>query len=176
MAVVTPKRSLAMRGMTLIEVLLATVIGAILLLGLNSVVKLGLDAQTEVRGSNEVAYQTRFALERMVDKARLATPKELTAPTAGTTGNWLLPSGCAGAACVMYCRNGSNQLIETVATDTACTGTTVIARNVSVFTAQVPAGMGAVDRAVAVFTLGLTDTAGNTSTMSASARIGGGVQ
>lgn len=162
--------------MTLIELVLATLAAAILLAGLNSVVKLGLDAQAAGRGSNELAYQGRFALERMVDKARTTAPKELSAPAANTTGDWFAPAGCVGAACLMYCRNASNQLIETTTADTSCTGSTVIASNVSAFSAQTPTGMGAVDRYIAVFNLTLADTANNSATLSISARLGGGTQ
>jgi prepilin-type N-terminal cleavage/methylation domain-containing protein len=168
------RKQLNQRGMTLIELVLALSISAIILGSLNGLVKLGLDAQTAGRGSNELAYQGRFALERMTDKARSLAPKVLTTPTANTTGDWFAPSGCAGAACVMYCRNASSQLIETVTTDTTCSGTTVIANNVSSFLASLPISMGAVDRASAVINLTLNDAANNTASFSASIRLGGG--
>ncbi len=164
------------RGVTLIELMLATLVGVILLAGLNSVVKLGLDAQTAGRNSNELAYQGRFALERMVDKARSLAPKILTTPTANTTGDWFAPSGCTGAACVMYCRNATNQLIETTTSDNACTGTTVIASNVSAFSAALPVSMGGVDRSIAVLSLTLNDSANNTITLSSNIRLGGGTK
>ena len=66
------------RGMTLIELMLSLAISAIILSSLNELVKLGLDAQIVGRGSNELAYQGRFALERMADKARSLAPKVLT--------------------------------------------------------------------------------------------------
>lgn len=164
------------RGMTLIELMLAVAISAIIMAALNGLVKLGLDAQAAGRGANELAYQGRFALERMVDKARSLAPKELIIPTANTTGNWFAPSGCIGAACVMYCRNASNQLIETTTTDTTCTGTTVVASNVSTFSATLPAGMGAIDRSIAVLSLTLSDANSNTINLSSSIRLGGGTQ
>lgn len=162
------------RGMTLIELMLSLAISAIILSSLNELVKLGLDAQIVGRGSNELAYQGRFALERMADKARSLAPKVLTTPIANTTGDWFAPSGCAGAACVMYCRNTSNQLIETVTTDTTCTGTTIIANNVSTLLPSLPASMGAVDRASAVISITLNDTENNTATFSSEIRLGGG--
>lgn len=161
------------RGVTLIELMLATLVGVILLAGLNSMVKLGLDAQTAGRNSNELAYQGRFALERMADKARATTPKVLTTPAADTTGDWFAPAGCTGAACVMVCRNAGNQLIETTTADTGCTGTTVIASNVSAFSATLPAGMGPVDRQIGVFSLTLNN-GNSTLTLSSSMRFGGG--
>ena len=161
-------------GMTLIELVLAMAISAIIMAALNGLVKLGLDAQTAGRGSNELAYQGRFALERMTDKARSLAPKVLTTPSANTTGDWFAPSGCTSAACVMYCRNATNQLIETTTTDTSCTGTAVIASNVSAFTAALPANMGAVDRSIAVISLSLSDADNNAASFSASIRLGGG--
>jgi len=164
----------AQRGITLIELLLAVAISAIIMAALNGLVKLGLDAQTAGRVSNELAYQGRFALERMTDKARSLAPKVLTTPTANTTGDWFAPTGCTGATCVMYCRNASNQLIETITTDTACTGTTIIANNVSAFSAVLPSSMGGADRSKAEIDLTLSDANNNTASFSAYIRLGGG--
>lgn len=156
------------RGVTLIELLLAVAISAILMGALNGLVKLGLDAQAAGRGSNELAYRGRFALERMTDKARTTNPKVLNTPATNSTGAWFAPT--------MYCRNASGQLIETTTSDTACVGTTVIARNVSAFSAALPASMGAVDRSIAVLSLTLNDSANNTITLSSSIRLGGGTK
>lgn len=161
------------RGMTLIELLMATAIGAIMLAGLNGLVKLGLDAQTAGRGSNELAYQGRFALERITDRARATAPKVLTAPAANTSGDWFAPTGCIGAACVMYCRNAANQLIETTTADIACNiGMTVLAGNVTAFAATLPASAV---RPAAVLSLTLADAV-NTVNLSSSVRLGGGTQ
>ncbi len=163
------------RGLTLVELVFAVAAGAVLLLALNSLVKLGTDAQTAGRSANELAYQGRFALERIVGRARTVPPKELAAPPANTTGNWFAPSGCTGGACLMYCLNSSAQLIETIVSDVSCTGTSVVARNVTAFAAQVPAGAGAVDRYGGTVSLTLTD--GSTTTaLSATVRLGGGTQ
>lgn len=156
------------RGITLIELVLAVAISAILMAALNGLVKLGLDAQAAGRGSNELAYQGRFALERITDKASATSPKELNTPATNSTGTWFIPT--------MYCRNASNQLIETTTSDTACVGTTVIASNVSAFSAALPASMGAVDRSIAVLSLTLNDLANNTITLSSSIRLGGGTK
>ena len=170
---VAVRPSASQRGISLIELLLATAIGAILLAGLNSVVKLGLDAQTAGRASNEIAYQGNFALQRMADKALALAPKVLATPAAGTTGNWFAPTGCAAAACVMYCRKASNQLIETTTADTACSGSTIIAHNVTAFSAQLLSGANAADDPTA--NLSLTLTSGNSSvSLSSSVRLGGG--
>ncbi|MGB7815388.1 MAG: prepilin-type N-terminal cleavage/methylation domain-containing protein [Methylotenera sp.] len=166
-------------GVTLIELVLAVAISAILMGALNGLVKLGLDAQIAGRGANELAYQGRFALERMTDKARVLPPRNLTTtPAANTTGYWfsITDTSCVStSSCVMYCRNASsNQLIETTTSDTACTGTTVIASNVSAFTATLPTNMGAVDRSIVVISLTLSDANNNTASFSTSIRLGGG--
>jgi prepilin-type N-terminal cleavage/methylation domain-containing protein len=175
--VVNRRRAAAQRGLSLIELAFAVAIGAIILAALNSLVKLGTDAQAVGRSANELVYQGRFALERMVDKARTLAPKALSTPAANTTGDWFAPAGCVGAACVMYCLNAGGQLIETTTADTGCAGTKVIAGNVTAFSAQVPAAMGPVDRFGAVIGLTLTDGATNNKTnLSASVRLGGGTQ
>jgi prepilin-type N-terminal cleavage/methylation domain-containing protein len=164
---------LRQRGLTLIELMLGMVLGAIVLGAIHGLVKLGTDAQSFGRSTNELTYQGRFALERISDRARLSAPKPLSAPAANTTGDWFAPVGCSGAACLMYCLNGSGQLIETITTDTSCSGSTIIARSVAVFTAALPANGGAVDRSIAVIGLTLADGAVSTS-LATSVRLGGG--
>lgn len=156
-------------GMTLIELVIAVAIGAIVLAALQSVVSLGLRAQTEGGQSNELLYQGQFALGRMVDAARSVSPKLLATPTAGTTGNWFSPA--------MYCLNGNSQLIETTTADNGCTGTTVIASNVTAFSAQLPSGTGTgpVDRPMGVLSLTLTHSAAaQPVTLTTRVRLGGG--
>ena len=155
-------------GITLIELVLATAISAILLVSINSLTKLGLDAQSAGRGANELAFQGRFALERITDQARNTAPAVLVTPPTNTTGTWFAPT--------MFCRNATNQLIETTTADTTCTGTSVIANNVSAFSAALPADMGAVDRSFAVVGLTLADAANNSLSLSSSIRLGGGTQ
>lgn len=162
-------------GLTLIELMLASVIGAILLGALHSLVKLGLDAQGSGRSGNELAYQGSFALDRIGERANSTAPKLLSTPAAGSTGDWFAPSGCAGAACVMYCRNAASQLIETTSSDTACNGNAVIANQVSAFAATLPAGMGPLERQRGQLSLSLSD--GSTSlSLATSVRLGGGTQ
>ncbi len=169
------RRASPQGGLTLIELVLAVAIGAILLAALNGLAKLGLDAQAGGRAGNEVAYQGRFALERIADKARATAPAVLATPAAGTTGNWFAPTGCTGAACVMYCRNAGNQLIETTTADAGCTGTSVIAANVTAFAATLPAATGPADRSIGRFDLNLA-SGSRTLSLSTSARLGGGTQ
>lgn len=158
-------------GVTLIELVLAIAIGAILLAGISNLLKLGLDAGASVRNSNELAYQGSFALARIADKARATAPKILITPAANTSGDWFAPAGCLGAACVMYCRNAGNQLIETTTADILCIGTLVIAGNVSAFSATLPAVIG---RPVAVLSLTMSN-ASSTQPLSSSMRLGGGL-
>ena len=163
------------RGVTLVELLVAMAVSAILLAGISGVTKLGLDAQSQGRNANELTYQGRFALERMADQARIVAAKVLTTPAANTTGDWFAPTGCSGSACVMYCLNGSSQLIETTTSDVSCTGSNVIASNVTAFAAAPPALEGPTDRSVATASLGLGH--GTTmTTLSSSIRLGGGTQ
>ena len=164
------------RGLTLIELLIAIAIGVMILAALNSLVSLASDAQTQGRSTNETAYQGRFALERMADKARALTPKALSTPSVDTTGDWFAPSGCSGSACVMYCRNANNQLVETTTSDSACAGTSVIASNVTALSATLPSNMGAIDRHAGTVTLTMTDHTGNSSSLSLTMRLGGGTQ
>ena len=163
------------RGVTLIELLIGMVISALVFGAINGLVKLGADAQASGRALNELSYQGRFALERISDRARQVAPKPLGEPAAGTTGDWFAPTGCAANACVMYCLNGSSQLIETTTADLACTGTTVIAGNVAAFSAAIPAGAGAVDRPIVALSLTLASGAAVVG-LSASIRLGGGTQ
>ena len=162
-------------GMTLIELLIAVTLGAIVLAALGSVVSLGLQAQITGRQQNELVYQGRFALERMVDRARSVAPKLLAAPAADTTGDWFAPAGCVGAACVMYCRNAASQIIETTTADAACAGATVIAGNVTAFSAALIAGVGPVGRPTGSLSLTLTHSnAPQPVTLTSSVRLGGG--
>ncbi len=156
----------SLQGVTLIELMIAVAVGAFVLASLNSMVNVALQAQVSGRSANELGYQGRFAIERMVARARATAPHSLATPAAGTTGTWFAPA--------MYCRNAGAQLIETTIGDSGCTGTTVIASNVSGFTSQQPAGTGWVDP-VAQFSLTLSDAAsGQTVTLVTSVRLGGG--
>jgi prepilin-type N-terminal cleavage/methylation domain-containing protein len=173
--VVNRRPRTAQRGLTLIELMVASIIGAILLGALHSLVKLGLDAQGSGRSGNELAYQGRFALARISNRANSTLPKLLSTPAAGSTGNWFAPSGCSGAACVMYCRNAASQLIETSSSDTVCSGSTVIANQVSAFAATLPAGMGPLERPRGQLSLSLSDGSSSLNLVT-SVRLGGGTQ
>jgi prepilin-type N-terminal cleavage/methylation domain-containing protein len=106
------------RGMTLIEVMIAVTIAAIIVVGLNGFVTLGLDAKAAARQGNELVYQGNFALERMMATARAAPPVALSTPTPGSTGNWFTTT--------MYCRDGANRILETTPGDVTCTSSSAI--------------------------------------------------
>ncbi len=173
---VGPFSPLWQRGMTLLELMVSVVIGTLLLLSLNSVTKLALDVRTERRASNELTYQGRFALDKLVDRARSLAPKPLTLPSAGTTGDWFAPAGCSGSACTMYCRkSATRQLIETTTADTTCSGSAVLANYVDSFSASLPAAMGPLDRHTGVLTLTLSQGAGTSLSLRTQIRFGGGL-
>jgi len=141
------------RGLTMVELMLALVVGALILGALNGVVDLALRASASGRQDNEIVYQAGFAIERIASKARATPPKLLTAPAlAGTTGDWFSPT--------MYCLKGGNRLVETTVSDTSCTGANVIADKVMAFSAQLPAGAGPVDHPLATITLTMQGSAG----------------
>jgi prepilin-type N-terminal cleavage/methylation domain-containing protein len=156
------------QGMTLIEVLLATAIGAVLLGALTRTVTEGLQVQTVSRETNDFTYQARLAMERMVAKARSIAPHPLSTPPASTSGDWFSPT--------MYCLNaGAKRLIETVTTDTSCSGATTLADNVTAFSAQLPVGVGPLDEPAATLSLTLTGANGQQSTtLTTTLRLGGG--
>ena len=157
----------AQRGLTLVEVLVALCIGAIILAALDSLGMLGLMAQRSGRQANELLYEGRFALDRMAAKARESAPKVLSTPAAGTTGDWFAPA--------MYCLKSGNRLIETTVSDTTCTGTAVIASNVVSFSAQLPSAAGLMDDPMATLSLTLQSAgAAEPITLTTSLRLGGG--
>lgn len=155
-----------MKGFTLIEVLIAVVMAAIVAGALNSVLLTALEARSSGRQSNELVYQGRFALERMVAAARATAPGTLATPAPGTTASWFAPA--------MYCLNAAKQLVETTTADLTCSGTTVIADNVIAFSAQ-PASTGPVDDPVGVLALTLQG-AGQPITLTSAVRLGGGTR
>jgi prepilin-type N-terminal cleavage/methylation domain-containing protein len=154
------------RGLTLIELMLAMTVAALIFAALESVLALGLQAQLSGRQTNETAYQARFALEKIAAKARSVAPKLLLPPLSGSTGNWFTP--------VLYCLNSNKQLVETVVSDTACAQGAVIAHHVSAFSAQLPAELGPVDDPVASLTLTLQTSGAPAVTLTTSVRLGGG--
>lgn len=161
-----PSRRTAQQGLGLVELLISTALASLLLGSLASVTLGSVQSQTTIRDGNEMIYQARFAMGRVVAMAEASAPKRLLPPPANTTGDWFSPT--------MFClRPTLGQLIETTSADTGCTGSRVIADNVSAFSVQLPAGTGALDRPVASISLTATDLRGTrTITLATSARLG----
>jgi len=154
-------------GFTFIEVMIAIVIAALIVAGLNGFVMTALDAKASGRQSNEVLYQGNFALERMVAVARATPQKILLTPTlANSTGDWFAPT--------MYCIKGGNRLVETTVSDTSCTGSNTIVANVIGLSA-VPWAGGPVDEPVGTLTVTIL-AGGDPIALSATVRLGGGTQ
>ena len=159
----------ASRGMTLIELLVATAIGAMLLAGLSSVARQGVLARTQTRDSAEAVYQARFALQRIAAAGRTTAPRTLLPAPANTSADWFSPS--------YFCVNPAAALVETTTTDTTCSGTQVVAERVSNFSVTLPTGAGPLEAVTALVSVTLTGTAGGASiTLAERVRLGGGVK
>lgn len=156
------------RGITLVELLIATAIGAVLLAGLSSVARQGLLSRAQVRDSNEAVYQARFALQRVAAAAKTTAPHTLLPPAANTSGNWFDPA--------YFCVNATNALIETVIADTACGGTQVIAERVNSFSATLPVGAGALDALTAMVAVTVNVPGNAPLTFNERVRLGGGAK
>ncbi len=156
------------RGITLVELLIATAIGALLLAGLSSVARQGLLSRALVRDSSEAVYQARFALQRVASTAKSTAPHTLLPPAANTSGNWFDPA--------YFCVNAASALIETITTDTACSGTQVIAERVNSFNATLPVGAGALESVTAVVAVTVNVPGNAPLTFNERLRLGGGAK
>lgn len=156
------------RGITLVELLIATAIGALLLAGLSSVARQGLQSRALLRDNSEAVYQARFALQRVAAAAKATAPHTMLPPAANTSGNWFDPA--------YFCVNAGGALIETVTTDTACGGTQVIAERVNSFSATLPVGAGAIEALTAVVSVTLNVPGNAPLTLNERMRLGGGAK
>lgn len=158
-------------GLALIELLIASALAALLLGTLATLARDGLQVGRITRDSNEMLYQARFAIGQIVARAEASSPRPLTNPPANSSGDWF------GAT--MYCLHGASaRLYESTPADTACSsGTRVIADRISAFSVALPSGFGPLDRPLALISVTATDPSGAESvTLSATARIGGGIR
>lgn len=158
------------RGLALIELLIASALAALLLGALATLARDGMEVGRATRSSHELLFQARFALGQVVARAEAATPRPLTPPSPGTSGDWF--------GTTMYClRSTTAELIESTPADTGCTtGTRIIGERISAFSVAQPAG-DPLDRPQALITLTASDAAGAQSvTLSAVARLGGGTR
>lgn len=159
----------AQRGMTLVELLIASAIAAALLAAVAQVARLGEQARTPLHDTGEALYQGKFAMQRVSLAAAATAPAAVLTPAANSSGNWF--------GTVMFCVNTASSLIETTTTDTGCTGSTVIAERVSAFTVAVPATAGGSDGEVADVSLSLSGPGGGGAVaVSERMRLGGGTQ
>ena len=122
-----------------------------------------------IHDAGEAAYQARFALSRLGKVAQAVAPHALLPAPANTSGNWFSPA--------YFCVNANAALVETVTTDTGCTGTQVVAERVSAFSVGAPPGSGPVD--AQMVDVGVTlkgPSGGGAITLSGRLRLGGGLQ
>ena len=153
-------------GFTLVEVLIAAVIAAILIVPLANTLREALSARRLASETDDVAQQARFAMQRMVAAVQRTAPHALSSKTANTTADWLSP--------VTYCLNGAGQLLETTPLDSLCAlGTTVVADGVSAFSVQTFAA-GANAATVIEIQLTVTGTGGQSVALTSHTRLGGG--
>ena len=164
------------RGLTLVELLFALGLAALVTAALGSVTGLLLQSQTESHAQHELASQARFALTRMTTSLRSGSD----AVTSSTSPQLVVT---VGARTLSYAFSAS-QLSET---DSATGVSSVIATNVSAFSATLatrtgtPANYGApltVGGALArpVVEVDLTVASGAvTIPATAYARVGGGL-
>jgi Tfp pilus assembly protein PilW len=159
-----PRRT---RGLGLVELLVATAIGAGLLAALVSVARQGVQARSQTRDVGEALQQARFALERVAAAARATAPHGAPTPAANTSGDWFSP--------IRFCLNGAQALVETTTADAGCTGTQVVAERVSAFvlTPSTDGGALAAESATVAVTVAGPGGGGEV-TLSERLRLGGG--
>lgn len=154
-------------GMTLMELLIALSIAALLVAPLAAAVLDALKAQSVAGDISEVAQQAQFTMQRMEAAVRRTAPHTLAAKAASTSADWLAP--------VAFCRAANNSLIETTLADTACTSNSapVIADGVGTFSVQTfTAGAGA--GPVIEIQLSVSGATGQSVTLTSHTRLGGG--
>lgn len=157
----------AQSGLTLMELLIALAIAALLAAPLGAAVLNALAAQSVASDANDVAQQARFAMQRMEAAVRRTAPHALAAKAADTSADWLAPSA--------FCLRSNKNLIETTPADTSCNigSAPVIAENVSAFSVQsFSAGAGAGQ--VIEIQLTVTGASGQSVSLTSRTRLGGG--
>src|SRR5450759_507968 len=108
----------AQSGLTLMELLIALAIAALLVAPLAAAVLNALKAQSVASDTNDVAQQAQFSMQRMEAAVRRTPASHILAPkAAGTSADWLAPVGLAP---VTFCLGANERLIETTPADTAC--------------------------------------------------------
>ncbi|OIQ96182.1 hypothetical protein GALL_218110 [mine drainage metagenome] len=154
-------------GMTLMELLIALSIAALLVAPLTATVLDALKAQAVAGDSNDVAQQAQFAMQRMAAAVRRTAPHTLAGKAANTSADWLAP--------VTFCLAASNRLIETTPADSGCASNSapVIADGVSAFSVQT-FDAGAAAGPVIEIQLDVTGATGQGIALTSHTRLGGG--
>ena len=155
----------AQSGLTLLELLIALAIAALLAAPLVAMVLNALAAQSVASDTNDVAQQAQFAMQRMEAAVRRTAPHALGVVPVKSTGDWL-----SGGT---FCQK-SNAIRETdYLSDPNCNGGREIASNVTDFSAAVfNAGPGAGQ--VIELRFVLTGATGQSITLTSRTRLGGG--
>ena len=175
----------AQSGLTLMELLIALAIAALLVAPLAAAVLNALKAQSVASDAVDVAQQAQFSMQRMEAAVRCTAPHTLAAKAAGTSADWLAPL----AYCpwfepvppwpvnspVAFCLGANQRLIETTPADTTCSSNSarVIADGVSAFSVRsFSAGPGAYP--VIEIQLSVTGATGQSVSLTSRTRLGGG--
>ncbi len=166
----------AQRGLSLIEVAIATAVGATLLVSLGESMRMATRAQVANTSLNDLTQQGRFALQR-IEAAIRATPSSATLAAKGSddsSGNWLASSTYRTGG-VTFCLRGTQLIEKSPATTTCTTDNTdrVLAESVSAFSVLTWSPGTALQRNV--LDVSLTLASGERSiTLASRVRLGGG--
>lgn len=154
------------RGFTLIELCLATAMGALLLAALAHVARLATESKAELSSATERKLEAEFVMQRLRTATRTAIVGSLNAPANGDTGQWLAPK--------RFCINSAKALVETTASDNGCSSGEVIADQVTRLTITTPPSQSALDAPIALLTVVLPQDDGTDGlTVSQSIRLKG---
>lgn len=154
------------RGFTLIELCLATAIGALLLAALVHVARLSTESKAELSGATEQRLEADFVMQRLRAAAKAATVGSVYPAANGDTGLWLAPK--------RFCINSAQALVETTSSDANCSQGEVIAERVQSLAINLSEAQGALDAPVALMTVALTRADGTESyALSQSIRLKG---
>lgn len=140
------------RGFTLIELCLATAMGALLLAALVHVARLATESKAELSGATEQRAEVAFVMQRLRAAASAATVSSLYAAANGDTGLWLAPK--------RFCINNSKALVETASSDTTCSKGEVIADRVQRLTVRLPDTQSALDSPMVLISVELASADG----------------
>jgi prepilin-type N-terminal cleavage/methylation domain-containing protein len=111
------------RGFTLAELLVASAVLGIIMLGVFTVQRQGISAYLMGTGRAEVQQNARAALETMLNEVRLA--QAITAIPAGC-GTGPVPTGGGGTSISINDQNGVAQQYQLLGSDLQRTGTTLV--------------------------------------------------